>query len=99
MKPLLLFVALCCSVSGAQGGELGKIDRTIKKEPPYKGKPAYCLLVFGPEAKKPTWPVSDGDVLYVARNGNGDLTDDGERIQGKRGEVTRSGADRPRTEF
>jgi hypothetical protein len=60
--------------------DLTKIDRTIAKEPAYKSKPAYCLLVFGPEAKTRVWLVRDGNVLYVDRNGNGNLTDDGEPV-------------------
>src|SRR5262245_43362144 len=59
--------------------QLGKIDRTIAKEAIYKSKPQYCLLVFGPQAKTRVWLVLDGDVLYVDRNGNGDLTAEGER--------------------
>jgi hypothetical protein len=61
--------------------ELTKIDRTIAKEPAYKTEPKYCLLVFGPDAKSRVWLVLDGDVLYVDRNGNGDLTEKGERIK------------------
>src|SRR5262249_50065817 len=61
----------------AWGADLTKIDRTIAKEPAYKSRPKYCLLVFGPEAKTRVWLVLDGDRLYVDRNGNGDLTDDG----------------------
>jgi hypothetical protein len=38
------------------------------------------LLVFGPEAKVRIWLVLDGDALYVDRNGNGDLTEPGNRI-------------------
>src|SRR5262249_46791036 len=64
----------------AWGADLTKIDRTIAKEPAYKAKPQYCLLLFGPEAKTRVWLVRDGDVLYVDRNGNGDLTEDGERV-------------------
>ena len=30
-----------------QAADLSKIDRTIKKEPRYKGKPRYSLLLFG----------------------------------------------------
>src|SRR5262249_34625811 len=62
----------------AWGADLTRTDRTIAKEPAYKSKPKYCLLVFGPEAKTRVWLVLDGDRLYVDRNGNGDLTDDGE---------------------
>ena len=51
-----------------------KIDRTIAKQPVYQSKaPQYCLLVFGAEAKTRVWLVLDGEVLYVDRNGNGDL--------------------------
>ncbi len=61
--------------------DLSTIDQVIKKEPAYRtGKPKYCLLVFGPEAKTPVWLVQDGDTLYVDRNGNGDLTEAGERV-------------------
>jgi hypothetical protein len=62
------------------GGDLRKIDRTIAKEPGYQGKPKYCLLVFGPEAKTCVWLVLAGDTLYVDRNGNGDLTETGKRF-------------------
>jgi hypothetical protein len=61
--------------------DLTKIERTIAKEPAYRNQPKYCLLVFGPEAKFRVWLVLDGDVLYVDRNGNGDLTEAGERME------------------
>ena len=61
--------------------DLAKIDRSIRKEPVYESKaPQYCLLAFGPEATVRVWVVLDGDTLYVDRNGNGDLTEPGERI-------------------
>jgi hypothetical protein len=71
--------------------DLTKVDRTIKKEPAYTGKPKYCLLVFGPEANTRVWLVLDvvskpwepdgsKNALYVDRNGNGDLTEPGERV-------------------
>jgi hypothetical protein len=66
----------------ADAADLTKIERTIAKEPAYKSKPKYCLLVFGPEAKTRVWLVRDGDVLYVDRNGNGDLTDAREKVDG-----------------
>jgi RNA polymerase sigma factor (sigma-70 family) len=65
--------------AGAAG--LAKVDRTFKKEPAYKAKPKYCLLAFGPQAKQRVWLVLDGDTLYVDRNGNGDLTEEGERVR------------------
>src|SRR5436305_7966799 len=79
-----LFLVLAAGLlagADAAAADLSTIDRTIKKEPAYQAKPKYCLLVFGPEAKARVWLVLDGDVLYVDRNGNGDLTEDGERVQ------------------
>ncbi len=66
----------------ASAVDLTKIDRSIAKEPAYKNKPKYCLLVFGPQAKFRVWLVRDGDVLYVDRNGDGDLTEPAERYTG-----------------
>jgi hypothetical protein len=60
--------------------DLTRIPRTIAKEPAYKTKPKYCLVVFGPEAKTRLWLVLDGDVLYVDKNGNGDLTEKGKSL-------------------
>src|SRR6516225_6430934 len=62
------------------GADLAKINRTITKEPLYKGTPKYCLLVFGPVAKFRAWLVTDDEALYVDRNGNGDLTENGKRV-------------------
>lgn len=83
MKPswlLAAFLTLVFSGHSAQAVDLAKIDRTIGKEPVYQTKtPRYCLLVFGLEAKSRAWLVLDGDFLYVDRNCNGDLTEEGER--------------------
>ena len=77
-----LSVAACFLLAGrAAAVDLATIDRSVRTEPPYQSKiPQYCLLVFGPQAKTRVWMVLDGDVLYVDRNGNGDLTDPGERV-------------------
>ena len=82
---LLALVFLAISSAPASAVDLTKIDRTIAKEPAYKSEPRYCLLVFGPQAKFRVWLVRDGDVLYVDRNGNGDLTEEGERVVTKKG--------------
>jgi hypothetical protein len=82
MRALSFFAALLLASGTAAttpAAGLAKIDRAIHKEPAYQGQPKYCLLVFGPEAKFRVWLVRDGDVLYVDRNGNGDLTEKGER--------------------
>jgi hypothetical protein len=80
-----LALVICLALAAqARGVDLAKINRSLHKEPTYKSKqPQYCLLVFGPQAKTRVWVVLDGDVLYVDRNGNGDLTDPGERIAGE----------------
>jgi hypothetical protein len=72
-------VLLGC-LSPVPAADLSRVDRTIKKQPAYASKPGYCLLVFGPGAGHRVWLVRDGDVLYVDRNGNGDLTEPGERV-------------------
>lgn len=84
MSPRRSLFALALSVlatAPAVAADLSKIDRTIAKEPSYQTKQmAYCLLVFGPEAKARVWLVQDGETLYVDRNGNGDLTEADERV-------------------
>ena len=88
------FAGLLASAAAA-GPDLAKIDRTIRKEPAYQTKsPRYCLLVFGPEAKTRVWLVLDGDLLYVDRDGDGDLTGAGRAgggagVQAKRRPVPR----------
>ena len=70
----------------ARAADLTKLERRIGKEPAYKTKsPRYALLVIGPEARDRVWIVKDGDTLYVDRNGNGDLTDPGEKIAAAKG--------------
>jgi RNA polymerase sigma factor (sigma-70 family) len=70
--------------------DLQSIPRQLTREPAYEGKKHwYCLLVFGPRAETKVWLVHDpgkdwfdpkDDVLYVDRNGNGDLTEADKRI-------------------
>src|SRR5262245_35703569 len=81
-KLFLVFAGLIFfSPPSAWAIDLTKIDRTIAREPAYKSKtPRYCLLVFGPQADKRVWLVLDKDVLHVDANGNGDLTEPGEKV-------------------
>jgi hypothetical protein len=79
---VLAACGLVAWASPAVAADLSRIDRTIAKEPAYQGKPGYCLLVFGPEARTRAWLVRDGKVLYLDRNGNGDLTEKGKRFEG-----------------
>lgn len=69
------------AVGHAPAFDLTTIDRSIRKEPVYTTRsPEYCLFVFGPQARTRVWVVRDGDAVYVDRNGNGDLTEPGERV-------------------
>src|SRR5262249_21870789 len=86
MTPFRGWVLAACGFllgGPATAADLGKIDRRLAKEPSYKGKPGYCLLVFGADPTTRVWRVKDGDTLSLDRNGNGDLTEEGERLDGK----------------
>jgi hypothetical protein len=92
--PCLCALVLAGGASAsARPADLTRIERAIVKEPCYKSKPRYCLLVFGPEAKTRVWLVLDGDVLYVDRNGSGDLTEKGKGVALSRalGDITEPG--------
>jgi hypothetical protein len=65
----------------------------LVKEPVYQSKnPQYAVLVFGPKAETRLWLVLDlaydplrekpgeKDSLYIDLNGNGNITDPGERV-------------------
>jgi hypothetical protein len=85
MKPTWLSVTtltLLCIAQPTWGVDLTKIERALAKQPVYQTKtPRYCLLVFGAEAKMRVWLVLDGNVLYVDRNGDGDLTGAAKRVE------------------
>ncbi|QDT56134.1 hypothetical protein Pan44_41850 [Caulifigura coniformis] len=76
---LLGGLVLCCSIGASASGNelLTKLDRTIVREPKYENRPRYTLLVFGDRAQQLIWMVEDGQILYIDRNANRDLTDDG----------------------
>src|SRR5215471_11894944 len=66
----------------AAGADLSKIERRIVREPVYEtGKPKYCLVVLGPQAKTRVWLVLDGKALYADCTGKGDLTGPGKRLK------------------
>ena len=60
----------------------GLIGRSARNQPTNQAA-AYALLAFGPEGKDRVWLAWDGDTLYCDRNGNGDLTDPGEKVAAK----------------
>ena len=51
------------------------------QEPKYQSKPRYALAVFGRAEHTRIWLVLDGHILYVDRNGSGDLTEPGKRLE------------------
>lgn len=85
MKPILAVLSaawLAFMAAPAFAIDLAAIDRTIAREPAYQSShPQYCLLVFGAKARDRVWLALDGDVLYIDRNGNGDLTEAGEKVK------------------
>jgi hypothetical protein len=87
----LLITSVSCF--RAPAADLYKVDRSIRREPAYQSKaPQYALLVFGPKAEFRIWLVIDGDVLYIDRNANGDLTEAGEGIRCSKVEGTGANA-------
>jgi hypothetical protein len=78
---MLLTLAIILATPLPAPADPPKIDRSLKKEPTYHtNAPRYGLLIFGPTDQDRVWLVQDGDVLYADRNGNGDLTEPGEKI-------------------
>jgi hypothetical protein len=71
------FAALLFAAGPAAALDFDQLDRRIAKEPAYQSKPLYGLALIGPDAQTRVWMALDGERLYVDRNCNGDLTDDG----------------------
>jgi hypothetical protein len=82
---LSVLVTIWCLVilpdAPAQTNVLAKIDRTLIKEPKYEATPKYSLLILGSSGGVKVWMVEDGRHLFIDKNANGDLTDDGPPIQ------------------
>lgn len=84
LVPLVAFLAAASSLPAGERTQVDydKTDRSIGKQPKFKSdKPEYGLLLFGRQARLRVWLAIDGDTIYLDRNGNGDLTDDGERFE------------------
>ncbi|HTU90194.1 MAG TPA: alpha/beta hydrolase [Gemmataceae bacterium] len=70
--------------------DYSKIDRHISKQPKYNASPRYARFIFDPRGEFQVWAVLDKskadapyyDVLYFDKDGNGDLTETGERFTG-----------------
>jgi hypothetical protein len=68
---------LLLAAAPAPALDFNKLDRHIAREPAYQCKPLYGLALIGPDARTRVWMVLDGERLFVDKNCNGDLTDDG----------------------
>ena len=87
--PRLLFAittTLCCASpfadqARASTNVVSHFDHTIIKEPTYQSTPKYCLIALGNSGDVKVWMVEDGKRLFVDKNANGDLTDDGPPIE------------------
>lgn len=93
-RPILVWtimVLLLHAQVGRSDGlpDLARFRNTLRKEPDYVCKhPRYGLAAFGPKADKALWLVLDKssssadayDVLFIDRDGDGDLTGKGERL-------------------
>jgi hypothetical protein len=78
-----------------KAGRPGLVNPGPRKEPTYRGgSPNYCLFLFGTEAKTRVWLVFDGDDLFIDRNANGDLTEEGEKVVPKEKEEVPGGTTR-----
>ena len=87
----LLFAALHIT-DEAQAGS--GFDRTIQKDPKYQSTPKYSLIALGNSGGVTAWMVEDGKRLFVDKNANGDLTDDGPPIEpGKMRQINTSSWD------
>lgn len=76
--------ALCCalpSAAPAATNSVNRYDRSILKEPKYQSTPKYCLITMGDASEVRVWMVEDGKRLFVDKNANGYLTDDGPPIE------------------
>jgi hypothetical protein len=59
----------------------GQAGVTLIKEPKYTSTPKYCVINLGTSGQVSVWMVEDGRRLFVDKNANGDLTDDGPPIE------------------
>lgn len=57
------------------------VDHRELKEPVYQSMPKYSLMTFGKNAEVKVWMVEVGERLFIDKNANGDLTDDGPPIE------------------
>jgi len=89
-SPILAFSALAAILAfqdpsvKTDGIDFTKIERKLKSEPKYESTPKYALLVLGAEGRTRLWMALDvvvgNDVVYVDKDGDGNLGEEGERF-------------------
>lgn len=80
---ILIFALLpACSLLAQDESPLPlrQVSMSLMTEPTYFGTPRYTLVVIGKDLAKQHWIAIDDKNAYVDKNGNGDLTDEGEAI-------------------
>ncbi len=81
----ILTGAASCGRAPPDAGSPPVVERGAppQVEPGYEmGEPSYCEIALGPGAKARRWVVRSGPTLYVDLDGDGNLTEPGERQQG-----------------
>lgn len=78
---LLLGAVLSAAAAHTATSETPAAERTLIKEPRYRNSPKYSLMTLGSGSAVQVWMVEDGKRLYVDRNANGNLTDDGPALE------------------
>jgi len=86
----LAFAATLAAADDFAEVDYGQIDRSIAKEPAYISTPRYALFLLDPAGRFRVWAVADKskdakypDILYMDLDGDGDLTEEGERFEGR----------------
>lgn len=82
MKRIALTIALLYAiVLSAYDGPAAPYPSKLAKEPAYtQPTQQYIRLLLGQKPPREIWVVRDGSNVYVDRNGNGDLTEPGEKV-------------------
>jgi len=90
MRAIIVWIAvltLFCTITSQASAAVPAVKPSfvltlpkLAREPVYKCKPKYCVIALGAKAETRMWLVLDGAVLYADLNGNGDLTQPGNRL-------------------
>ena len=90
LASFVLALPLAAQAPGYVEVDYAKVERKLGKEPRYVGAPLYAMFVLDLAGKHRVWVVADKttanaryhDVLHADLDGDGDLTEAGERFTG-----------------